>query len=284
MTDTNESRQVRRAQEREAKADAKILKRTIKIIGDVGPEAISRFTAEIETKFGKGADPIEAAKYIARKMLASEVLDKMVADGLDITGPGVRAGLVRNFDKFKAEAGEANAIEYMKQSDDELSSSFCNADNVVEMLEDMVEGDLVIDNGATHQWFKKKLDDYRDFEIKIDTDEARDKSKMFALVAAVHNYDAIVASRTDNPLSVGVLVNPKARLAFGDLKYITVPSFPDDWKGFKLFRGDGKSRVTDADAKTLAGELAETFPDIRVGYFVGQFGACYTAEAKAEAA
>ena len=112
---------------------ARSLKQSIKFTQSLPAEVQERMEAE-----GRELGPKELAKKLARKYLASEVSEKIMHDL-----PDMRA-------TYQGDVPE---------------------DMIVELLEQLVEGDLVLDDASVHQWFKKKLDDYRDFCIKIDEDQ-----------------------------------------------------------------------------------------------------------------
>lgn len=93
----------------------------------------------------------DAALWAARMILANEVRDKTVEIGKD---------LGKNADEFTAPE----------------SPGFVSSDNVVEILEEMIEGgDHVIDDPAIHRWFRDKLTKHRELEMKIDAVEPSDE-------------------------------------------------------------------------------------------------------------
>ena len=61
-----------------------------------------------------------------------------------------------------------NVIERL-QSDDIPVYEELSADNVVETIEAMVEGDIVLDDAATHHFFRDQLAAHRDRVIKMES-------------------------------------------------------------------------------------------------------------------
>jgi hypothetical protein len=102
-----------------------------------------------------------------------------------------------------------------------------NEHTVVEILEQMVEGDEVIDDAATHQWFRNALDKYRDNCIKFDAqaEEMAAFATAIGLGTACEEYD-ILFDGVDGggPGDVGVLANAEGRRVFSE----TLP--PDQWR------------------------------------------------------
>ena len=91
----------------------------------------------------KAREERETALDAARISLASEVRDKLTKIGKD---------LGKNAEEFTAPE----------------SPWFVSRDTVVEFLEELIEGDQVIDDPAIHRWFRNKLTEHRELEMKID--------------------------------------------------------------------------------------------------------------------
>lgn len=88
------------------------------------------------------------AIFIARELLAEQIRDKITKDleGRDLDG-----------------------------EDAETFAAYVSYDNVVEILEEMIEGDAVLDDPAEHRWFRDKLTEQRNLEMKIEQLAARAK-------------------------------------------------------------------------------------------------------------
>ena len=87
----------------------------------------------IASQIPKHKHTAEVAKFLARELLAEQVRNKIEAD-----------------------LGEDDDPNYVV------------GDNVVEILEELVEGDVVLDDAAEHRWFLNKLTQHRDLEMKLD--------------------------------------------------------------------------------------------------------------------
>ena len=85
---------------------------------------------------------VDIAIFIARELLADQIRSK-IKDDL-----------------------EADAAEAFTEPESPL---FLDGHNVIEILEELVEGgDAVINDAADHQWFRNKLAEQRDLEARID--------------------------------------------------------------------------------------------------------------------
>lgn len=146
----------------------------------------------------RGISPHELAKHIAAEKLAADVREKLAADS-------VLCDL-----RF--------SIEMIEAIDEHM---------VVEFLEGLVEGDEVIDDAATHQWFREKLNSYRGVCVEFDAfaKEIGDSATAIGLSMACEQYDilfdGVVGGR---PGDVGVFANTEGRCIFSEM----LP--PDQWR------------------------------------------------------
>jgi reverse gyrase len=85
------------------------------------------------SKATAGMNAVEVADMLMRRYVASEVREKLVADNM--------ADIAAKVDEH----------------------------NVIENLEALVEGDEVIDDAATHKWFRDKLDWFREGTGRVKT-------------------------------------------------------------------------------------------------------------------
>lgn len=160
---------------------ARSLKQSIKFTQSLPAEVQERMEAE-----GRELGPKELAKKLARKYLASEVSEKIMHDL-----PDMRA-------TYQGDVPE---------------------DMIVELLEQLVEGDLVIDNASVHQWFKKKLDDYRDFCIKIDEDQTVEAIQAGFFLASLDHFDILIQREHGvSPTHAILTANAKARDLLADME------------------------------------------------------------------
>jgi hypothetical protein len=208
--------------------------------------------------------PHEISKRIAREMLASEVREKIKADlpdkVLEVT-PGMEDIIPPGATLY----GFTDSI---------------NDDHVITLLEAMVEGDVVIDDAATHQWFRNKLSEYRDLEIKMDAEafEMEALATTIGLAQATNggSFDVLVDTVNDEPDAVGILANEAAQAIF--------PTSPDDWRDLFPEKVDGfgegwkQTRVTfngeGPSPKKLLRHVAEAIANgssLRVG-IIKRFG------------
>lgn len=185
------------ATRQQRRAEARALKKTAKLIGSMTQEQHDALGAKYCSD--PNTPPHEIAKRLAREYLASEVRDKLKADHADgvldvpphlahITPPG------------------ATLFGFIDSIDD---------NNVITLLEALVEGDLIIDDGGTHQWFRKKLDDYRESESKMEAGayEMEALATTIGLTQAMDHFDILLdtVAEGDVPNSFGVLANEAAR-------------------------------------------------------------------------
>jgi hypothetical protein len=81
-----------------------------------------------------------------------------------------------------------------------------NEDNVAEILENIVEGDVVFDDAATHKWFRKALSKHRDTCIKLDESDEFAHTTVISLCTAWQGYDVLFDSVVGGgPHEVGVM-------------------------------------------------------------------------------
>lgn len=174
--------------------DRRAMKETAKIFAGMTQEDLDAMIA----KYGTDIAPHEMSKRIATEMLAWEVRKKLKVDNAE-HDLGFPADMIEAID------------EHM----------------VVELLEGLVEGDRVIDDAATHQWFRNKLDNYRDLCIEFDgqAEEMEALATAIGLGAAMSgDFDVLIDTLPNSgPGDVGILANEAARAEFAE--YIT----PDQW-------------------------------------------------------
>jgi hypothetical protein len=269
-----ESRQVRRARERDGKKpqrdllDPKAIKASIKFINKLGPEAVAKIEADLKAEFGEAPDPVELDRGITRKMLAFEVREKFAERFTSEGYAGLRADFAREFD----------APEILKFTDAQ-TLGFVDGENVMEMLEHIVNGDAIIDDGASAQWFRDLYNKQLDHEIEIDAspDETRAKIAVLNLGAAINQHDVLVGTGGKDDGLV-VLANEGAREIMGSVEWGEALGFPDYWQAFTLVSDEGK-KTTDADAQAMAEQFAKEFDELCVGYFIGNYGNCKTVQA-----
>jgi hypothetical protein len=126
------------SERREAARARKAVKRAERLLNSLAPEEL----ANLERRFiGKTAHQLSVE--LLREMAASAVRDKMIKDDVGIP---------------------ADMIETV------------TAGTVEDILSTMVEGDEIIDDAATHQAFRKILDDLREAVGKIDDKQAKLKT------------------------------------------------------------------------------------------------------------
>ena len=128
-------------------------------------QLVARYTPKDYDGFvRREISPHELAKHIAAEKLAADVREKLAADN---ALHDVRA-----------------SIEMIEAIDEHV---------VVEFLEHLVEGDDVIDDAATHQWFRKALDKHRDLCIEFDAfaEEIGDFVAAIGLGMACEQYDIL---------------------------------------------------------------------------------------------
>jgi hypothetical protein len=162
-------------------------------------QLFARYTPKDYDGFvGREISPHELAKHIAAEKLAADVREKLTADS--------------------ALCDLRFSIEMIEAIDEHV---------VVEVLEYLVEGDDVIDDAATHQWFRKALDKHRDLCIEFDAfaKEIGDFATAIGLGMACEQYDilfdGVVGGR---PGDVGVFANREGRRIFSEM----LP--PDQWR------------------------------------------------------
>lgn len=250
-----EARKAKAIERDKGKDFAKSYKAAVKLIDSLSPEAVERFNKDMA-----GLGPVEIAKKIARKMLASEVGDKIKADLDDhpIELPAELSGGYNGHTLY----GFADSIP---------------ENCVVELLEAMVEGDVVIDDGATHQWFRNKLDEYRDACIEMDknAEETDALATMLNYTQALAEYDIILDTVHGGERGeCAFLANEAGRDFVSDLVADDLwTSLPEGIPGSEQWRS---AQVVPVDKETfpgrrkLAGLLAE-HSSLRVG-ITGKFG------------
>jgi hypothetical protein len=251
--------------------DPKNLKRTLKLFNSFSSEQNEKIAARLRAEYGETPDPVVVAKGLSLDMLAFEVREKIVADGI----------LKRRQDpELKAVAIAKFGSTFSDMSDEDLLASI-QGENVVEMLEQVVNGYEVIDDAATHQWLRDKLAAHYDSEIRIDNeaDQVRAEASILNLTFALSQHDVLVALSSDHE-HLHVFTNEKARAvikdALGPLE--PIPMFPDEWLAATLTCDDGRT-LTDDNARDMAQKLANRAPSIRFGYLAGHYGNGFTVEA-----
>jgi hypothetical protein len=258
-----ESRQVRRARERDGKKpkfsilEPKNFKSTLKFLDKFTPEQQENVAAKLRTY---GDDPIDIAKGIAADMLASEVREEFAS----VIKPEDYAGIRENF------AREFNMPEFLKLSNDE-TLGFIDGEHVEDILECIVNGDGIIEDAGKAKWFRDKLAAFRDFGINLDNNatQIHAETVVLNLLKAIHQFDVIVDTCPE-PTAIGIIVNAKGREVFGDCaEYEPVPVLPGDWQGFSLTQEGVKQ--TDATVQKIATTLAKAYPGARIGYCTGKY-------------
>jgi hypothetical protein len=221
----------------ESKRDWRSLKKAGKVLEQITQEQ----TDALVEKYGTETPPHEISKRIAREMLASEMREKMLANGI------------------------ASASELQMAINDET---------IVEILEQLVEGDVVIDDAATHQWFRGKLAAYHDFQIQVD----EDAEKLAALgtyiemVKSLPNFDVVFEGGRPDGV-VAVIANETGRAAFRGVfgEWNDAKALPDEWKIVAIETGHGKPATLES-TRELATKLAECLEGARTGCVVGPYG------------
>ena len=254
-----ESRQVRRAHERDGKKPKFLIlepKSTLKFLDTFTPEQQEKMNVKMATY---GDDPIDIAKGIAADMLAVEVREEFAS----VIKPEDYAGIRENF------AREFNMPEFLKLSNDE-TLGFIDGKHVEDILECIVNGDGIIDDAGKAKWFRAKLAAFRDFGINLDNNatQIHGETVVLNLVKAIHEFDVIVDTCAE-PTAIGIIVNAKGREVFGALDYEPVKVLPGDWQGFTLTQEGVKQ--TDATLQKMAATLTKEFPGARIGYCTGKY-------------
>jgi hypothetical protein len=269
-----ESRQVRRARERDGKKptrnllDPKAIKASFKMMKKLGPEAVAKIEKDIIAEFGEAPDPVELGRGITRKMVAWHVREKF-------------AGVLKPEDYAamrKQMAEDFEMPEILKFNDAE-TLGFIDGENVMEILEHIVHGDAIIDDKASATWFRDLYNKQLDHEIEIDANpnETRHKIAVLNVTCALQNHNVIVGtSANDNGLVV--LGDEEARKIIVGPEYGEALGFPDEWQAFTVVNNEGK-KTTDTDAQTVAEKIAKQFGTLSVGYFIGNYGNCKSVEA-----
>jgi len=176
-------------------------------------------TRAVNAQF-EGMHPCEVAKHFLRLMLADEVCEKIKTDL-----PNEPVEVPSEFEGGLPAGFKVHAF-----------ADIIDGDNVVEMIEGMVEGDAVLDDATVHQWFRKKLDNYRDQCIDFDNrrDELEALSTIQGLAMGFVRFDVLV----DSTCALGeiqILVNDVALAKFvrsepfADAEWFDVEGVPD-WR------------------------------------------------------
>lgn len=169
------------------------MKQAAKLIEGMSPEAHKRMAAE-----ARELGPRELAKTIARRVLVAEVGEH--------ARENLKPVLIRDaFPEISADLPKDATIQDLW--------SHIPEDEIIEVIEHMVEGDLVLDDAATHQWFKKKLDDYRDFCIRIDAPGSEvDQIQAGMFLASLDHFDLLIQRDAGvSPTHAILTANTKAR-------------------------------------------------------------------------
>jgi hypothetical protein len=213
----------------------------------------------LATKYGKDIAPHEVSKRIATEMLAFDVRKKLAADNAD-HDLGFPAEVIASI----------------------------NEHTVVEILEGLVEGDNVIDDAATHQWFRNKLDKYRD--LCIDFDNKAKEMEVFATVIGLRqalsgDFDVLIDTVPDaKPGTVGVIANEAARAALSGCvqpdHWSDLPPLPE-WSAWKqtFVTFDGSEGPPKNPIKFFADTIANN-SSLRVG-IVRKYGSVDPVSAEA---
>jgi hypothetical protein len=126
------------SERREIARARKAMKRAEKVLGSLSPQELSAFKARCVNKTAH-----QIAISTTRDMFALQLREQIVKDDIGVP---------------------ADVIDCI------------NGDNIEEILSMMVEGDEIIDDGATHQSLRKLLDDLREMVAKLEDQEANLKS------------------------------------------------------------------------------------------------------------
>ena len=249
------------------------MKAAHKLLQSLPQEAIDRFEAEF-----KDMAPAEVSKVLAARMLANEVREHFRA-----TVPN--RPLTYEDRAHLKEVGFEPPLGTMVHDLADLT----NSDNVIEFLEQVVEGDAIIDSAEVSAWMRKKLGGYRDLCIKLDdmADEMNAVAVLYNLRTAMATYDILVQVGGNN---CGLFANEKGRAAFDPEKAVEwnqAPDgfFPDDWLiGPCAETVDGKP-MSVAKVKDAALTIAQEMPsDIRIGFIGNKWGRAEAVTPRAEAA
>lgn len=226
----------------------KSFRESTRLLSSLSPEQ----RANMEARFG-GKSPSEVMKQITRAMLADEVRhfrENTRNEPLDAAA--------------KAEIFAEGALEI--PSDIRVMShdvaDLIDEDNVIEMLEMVIEGDEVIDDAATHQWLRKKLEEYRASCEKIDANAAEIEAftTTVSILHAFDHYDILIDPTAGDADAVGIMANALGRSM--------LPADGEDWqqilpdesltKGFLVT----VAKSTDArPSKDLAQQIAKAIAD-----------------------
>jgi hypothetical protein len=259
---------MRKLSERRAEAKARKnkllsksgLRRSMKLIEDVGPENFQRF---FESLGNPNISPVDAAKIFLRDMLVSEIIGYMKERGvLAPIAQATRDDLVAD-----------GMTEAASLTDEQTVQVQFTRDNVIEGLEYIVNGPEVIHDDEAAAWFKRKLAKYYEAEEKIEAcrEDAERGATAINLTFALRDYDILLSKRqTDGGFEI--LANAKAReimkLFVTDESNWRMLDVPGDWKAIGM---ESHKPMTALSVKSLAVEMQDAAPNIRVGYFAGKF-------------
>lgn len=258
---------MRKLSERRAEAKArknKLLSKSglrwsMKLIEDVGPEHVQRYFESL----GPNISPVDAAKFILRGILVSEISGYMKERGvLAPIAQATRDDLVAN-----------GITEAASLTDEQTVQVQLTRDNVIENLEYVVNGPEVLPDDEAAAWFKRKLAEYYEAEEKLEAlrEDAERAATAINLTFAFCDYDILLSNRqTDGGFEI--LANEKAR----ELMKLFVPDesnwrkldVPGDWRAIGM---ESHKPMTALSVKSLAVEMQDAAPNIRVGYFAGKF-------------
>jgi hypothetical protein len=236
-----------------------------KLITSLPPEDVAKFEEEF-----KNTSPVEVAKIFAARVLAYEVREhfRATVENRPLTEED-RA----HFKKGGFDPPLGTMVHDL--------ADFTDIDNVVEFLEQAVEGDAIIDSAEVTAWMRRKLGEYRDHCERIDamSGEMNVMAVAINLRNAMHDHDILIEASRNLPHN-GLIANGKGRAAFdpeGDVKWTKDDSgiMPDDWLcGPSVYREDGAA-ISYADMKRAATTLTEgLYADgrpVRVGLIVDKW-------------
>jgi hypothetical protein len=200
--------------------------------------------AAMAEKYGNGTPPEELLHYHSREELPAFV--RLL----------VKAGALRH--EVSLDAATAQMLEN------------ATANTAVGLVERLVEGDIVLDNAATHRWLRRALQRHRDLAILYDDwgEAIEDKAAFTALLSALRDFDVLFSPRTEEPSVVGVIANTKARPALeGRIKRDEWDCFfsrHNEWK-YACLRLDGPGGLPPDPLRSAAAAFARQCPELRVG-------------------
>lgn len=199
---------------------AKSFDRAMHFFDDVPQDELDRFKERT-----KGMPPREISKWMLRVQLAGEVREFMKANlPNEVMNKGSEDEAVAHIIEAASAQGERLDPEQVRKDYREMAkltthefTDTITDENVVEILELCVNGDLVIDDARIHQWHRKKLDEYKDACINIDGPES-DQVEAFGtavlLFRALKEYDVLFEPQKGTKLDFNILANAAGRELF----------------------------------------------------------------------